>query len=223
MPVGQGGMRDPVLGTEQALLFAVKKRQQNRPSRRLGKQSGSTGQGEQPGRATGVVVRAVVDLADRSPAVARAAITDMVVVCADDDHLILQFRIAALNQGQDVTVVWSEHLDIAAVGPRFAKADLGKVRDQVIAGRPPAGASCFTSFSRIIGQIIDVGLESLGADRFHRHTDRGETVRRQTDGGPRQTKQEGQNASPAQMTMQTRHGRSLKMGGRGTRIRVWGP
>ena len=99
---GNGRRPEPALRAEHAHLFAVPKREQDRAARvelRVGERLDGF---QQRGDAAGVVVRAVEDVADRAVGVAHAAVADVVVMGADDDGLVLEHRVGAREQREDV-------------------------------------------------------------------------------------------------------------------------
>ena len=65
---------------------------------------------EHRGHAAGIVVRAIVDLSDPATASAAVAAANVVVVSPDEDDLVLEFRVAALPQPEDVAIAGAEFL-----------------------------------------------------------------------------------------------------------------
>ena len=111
--------------------WAVQFREPSRPfssasqkANRIDRFGGSGEHGEGLGQledgrgAAGVVVGAVVDLANRAAAVAPRAVANVVVMGTDDDHLALEFGIASGEQRENVAIVGGEGLKEPALDTR---------------------------------------------------------------------------------------------------------
>ena len=88
---GTVGCAHPVPRAQQVDLLAVPEREDDRPPRLPPRAVQRVDHFEQRGDAAGVVVGAVVDVADRAVAVAATAVADVVVVGADQHVLVGSF------------------------------------------------------------------------------------------------------------------------------------
>ena len=66
-----------------------------------------------------------MDLADGAEAVVAMAVADVIVVRADQDHLVLELGIAALDHPQQVAEAVAEILDVAAIVAGFREPNSG--------------------------------------------------------------------------------------------------
>ena len=157
---GNGRMGDPVLRAQQPFLLGVPGDEQDRPLGRAGKERERLGQFQHRRRSAGVVVGAGMDVSVRAEARAPAAVADVVVMGADDDHLVAQLRIAALENRQDVAEVGCEGLEEAAVVARRSQMDLGVLLGEVVGGGMAAARAGFAAFHRRLGQLGHRGPRS---------------------------------------------------------------
>ena len=131
-----------MLRAQQAVLLAVPEGEQNRSPRRASAAAHMASTiSNKPGHAAGVVVGAVVDVADGAVAVAPRAVADVVVVGADDDHLAAKFRVAAGNEGEDVPPAARYRLVVAPVSRPAAELEPLQLRADVAAGGQSAPAA----------------------------------------------------------------------------------
>ena len=116
-------------------------------------------------RAAGIVVGARIDR-PRRVVVARAAMAQVIVMGADDDHLVLEQRIASRQDGKDVAVVIAKRLEVALLLAGRLQRQLAKLFDQVVAGRMSARAARLASLEFRAGQVVDGLAHLLGGDRI---------------------------------------------------------
>ena len=131
-------MIEPEFRAEQTLFLSIPQCEQDRPSRRRFQFSECLGDGEESRRAAGVVVRAVVDEADRSVTVAAIAIADVVIMGADDDNLRFKFGVGSFNLCQDVSAAGVERLIIGLVGGAAGETEILKLLSEISARRAAA-------------------------------------------------------------------------------------
>jgi hypothetical protein len=75
---------------------------------------------EERRNAAGIVVGAVVDVAERAIAVGPIAVADMIVVSADDDIFVAELRVGSAQHADDVLITGIEALNVrTAVSGRF--------------------------------------------------------------------------------------------------------
>ena len=87
-------------------------------------------------------------------------------MCADDDHLVAQFRVAALKDRQDVAEVGDEGLEEPAVVARPVEVDPGELLGQIIGGRTATARARLTTLQGMVGQSAHVPAEVLVGDRL---------------------------------------------------------
>ena len=146
-------MGDPMLRAQQPLLLPVPIGEKDRPLRRLGENRERLCQLEHGGRAAGVVVGAGMNLPVGIEAQAAAAVADVVVMGADHDHLVAQFRIAARQHRQDVAAVRVEGLEEPAAIAAAVQMEPGVLVGEVIAGGMAASRARLAAFHRRVGQL----------------------------------------------------------------------
>ncbi len=125
----------------------------------------SAGQFEHARGPAGVVVGAGIDR-PRRVVVARATVAQMIIMGADDDHLIIERRIASRQQGEDIAVALAKGLEIALLLAGRFQRQLAELFDQIIAGRTSALAARLAPFELGAGQDIDRLEHFQGDDRI---------------------------------------------------------
>ena len=177
-------MGDPILRSEQALLFPVEADEQQRSLGPFRQQGECLGQFQQGCHPAGIVVGAVVNLTDRAAAVPLVSPADVVVMRAEDDHLVVQLWVASLLDRQHVAQIGRKGLEEPAIGACPSKTELGQLRRQVLAGGVTAMRARLPPFHGIARQHHDVLLELPWRDRLQgRHVSR-VLFPRHGDGGP---------------------------------------
>jgi hypothetical protein len=92
----------------------------------------------------------------------------VIIVATDDDDLLFERRVAALEQPQDIAMAVAEGLEIPAVLPGPLEAAIGEVLPQEITGSLATASAALTSLKLIAGQPLDVLVEFLGTDGIQR-------------------------------------------------------
>jgi hypothetical protein len=86
-----------VLRAPQALFFPVPEREQDRTPRRLAQRQEPFDHFQDPGDATGIVVRPVMDDPQRSEARLSRSVTHMIVVSPDDHEFVPSISVASFE------------------------------------------------------------------------------------------------------------------------------
>ena len=94
---GQRRMVEPIAGAHEPFFFGVPESEKHAALGALAEKGQRPGQHQHAGSAAGIVVGAVVNIADGAEAVVAMAVADVIVVRADQDHLVLELGIAALR------------------------------------------------------------------------------------------------------------------------------
>src|SRR3954463_7005495 len=99
-----------MLRSEQALFFAIPKREQDRPLRPRFKLHDSLNELQQTGDPTGIVIGAIMYEACGTKAVGRVAIADVVIVGTDHEVFLLQLWVTPFEHGENIAVLVAKSL-----------------------------------------------------------------------------------------------------------------
>ncbi len=146
---------------EQALFFTVPEGKQDRPLGSLGQFAEGLDHLQHRGHAAGIIVGSVMNQSDRAVTVAPAAVAHVVVMSTDDQHILFELRIAALEQPEDVAVSRTEGLVIRPLGAAAGNAGCFELFDEIQARGPAASAAGLASFERVVGQHADMFAHPL--------------------------------------------------------------
>ena len=144
---------------EQSLFFAIPERDQDRPLW-PGLQTGQRLRNFQnAGRATAVIVGSVMHDSERAATVGSIAEANVVVMCANQDVLIPELFITSRNDGEDVSIIGVEVLEVVSVVRNSREFQLSQLISDVRSCGIISLSSRLTALECVAGQEVDVPLQ----------------------------------------------------------------